>query len=113
MASLYLKSFTLRQQRVLQTTFAGDAIRDKRLLNKLAIMGYVKLHKDTGKTIRISSNVYMKAWYLSSAKPFEVEGAGAFHVQYYSGCPYPYVVKTDKTGSFSTTKATSNNKSTR
>lgn len=95
MASLSVTLFTARQQRVLQSTFAGEAIRDKRLLNKLAILGFAKLHKDTGKTVQVSKRVYIKAWYLTAAKPFEVINIGRFHVQYNSGCPYPFIVKTD------------------
>jgi len=70
-----------------------EVVKDKRLLNKMAKEGLIKLHEHTGKMVEwYYGNV--KAWYVDDVYSpiFEFQGE-KYGREYFIGCFFPYVVK--------------------
>lgn len=89
------KAFTERQLQILQGIEPGYPVNDIRLLRKLAKVGVITLHAQTGMIVRHVWGHLVRAFYLDDAEMFEVETIGIFHRKFVSGCFCPYLVRAE------------------
>ena len=95
MKKIKVNTFTERQLQILKVIKPGYPVNDIRLLRKLAKIGVITLHAQTGMTVRHVWGHLVRAFYLDDAEIFEVENIGIFHRKFVSGCFCPYLIRAE------------------
>jgi hypothetical protein len=70
-----------------------EVVKDKRLLNKMAKAGLIKLHPQTGVVVRHVMGGTIKAWYVDDVPSIFDFNGEKYGGEYFSGCFCPFVVK--------------------
>jgi hypothetical protein len=87
--------FTQCQLDALKSTKPGGIVKDIRTLRKLSKLGVVTLHEHTGEVVKHVWGMLIRAFYIDDAETFEVESVGIFHAKYFSGCLFPFLIKSE------------------
>ncbi len=95
MEKITINQLTPHQHKVLRECASGIPIRHLSTLKKLAKLGVVRLHEDTGMIVWYHGNRFA-AFYIDEAATFEVEGAGVFCEKYFPGFFAPHLIKVEQ-----------------
>ncbi len=94
MKKITAKQLTPGQLKRLEESVPGRPFRHLGILKKLAKLGVVRLHEDTGMKVWAWGS-QATAFYIDEADTFEVEGAGIFRQKYFPGCFAPYLIRAE------------------